>query len=160
MRLQPLGFTVLLALTTVGAAGAQVASSPYEAPDTYSPLITGWLAPDDNGAGIKRGMTEQNVSAQTGWVTLFPAGNQTQVVLTIFSERPGAVEFADIRRGNCENLPGGFSYRLNPVVNGQSTTWVPAPLSKLLSWNYSASVHWANHPSSRTVSCGSLYPAT
>jgi hypothetical protein len=116
------------------------------------------IAPDDSGAGTQLGMSEQNNSGQTGFVTLFRRGPaSTLVVIQLDSETPGRSEPAHIHRGpDCDSLDPKPVYPLAPVINGTSKTLVKAPEDKLLSGNYDVNVH---SPVKLSIyfSCGHLY---
>jgi hypothetical protein len=116
------------------------------------------IAPDDTGAGTQLGLSEENNSGQTGFVTLFRRGPaSTLVVLKIVSEPPGRAEAAHIHRGSdCSSQNPVPAYPLAPVINGISKTLVKAPEDKLLSGNYNVDVHSPVRPAV-DFSCGHLY---
>jgi hypothetical protein len=116
------------------------------------------IAPDDTGAGTKRGIQEVNNSGQVGTVTLFRRGESTLVVIELHSVPAGHREPAHIHRGrDCDNLDPKPAFGLAPVVNGTSRTIVQYPEDKLLSGNYSVNVHASDKDLSHYVACGHLY---
>jgi hypothetical protein len=116
------------------------------------------IAPDDTGAGTKRGMQEVNNSGQVGTVTLFHRGQSTLVVIELHSVPAGHREPAHIHRGqSCDNIDPKPAFGLAPVVNGVSRTIVHYPEDKLLSGNYSVNVHASDSNLGHYVSCGHLY---
>jgi hypothetical protein len=116
------------------------------------------IAPDDTGAGIKRGIQEQNNSGQVGTVTLFRRGESTLVVLELHSVPAGRREPAHIHRGQeCDSIDPKPAFGLAPVVNGVSRTIVHYPEDKLLSGNYSVNVHVSETNLAHYVACGHLY---
>lgn len=116
------------------------------------------IPPDDTGAGVKRGMSEQNNSGEPGTVTLFERGKNTLVVVRLSGEARGHTEPAHIHRGKaCDAIDPKPAYGLAPVINGISQTLVQAPESKLLSGNYVVNVHISPHNIAHYVSCGELY---
>jgi hypothetical protein len=116
------------------------------------------IAPDDSGAGIKRGMQELNNSGQVGTVTLFRRGQNTLVVIDLHSVPAGRREPAHIHRAkDCETIDPKPAFGLAPVVNGMSRTLVQYSEDKLLSGNYSVNVHASDKDLGHYVSCGHLY---
>jgi hypothetical protein len=142
MRVRPRSIVAFLALPFVACATAAFAQ----------------IAPDDTGSGTKLGLSQQNNSGQTGFVTLFRRGNGgTLVVIKIDSEPPGRAEPAHIHRGaDCDSLDPKPAFPLAPVINGNSRTIVQASEDKLLSGNYDINVHSSVHPDV-SFSCGHLY---
>jgi hypothetical protein len=119
----------------------------------------GQIAPGDTGAGVQRGVAEQNNSGQVGTVTLFRHGpSATLVILELHSEPPGRSEPAHIHRGkSCATLDPKPTFGLAPVTSGTSRTIVLAPEDKLLSGNYVVNVHSSLTHLEHYVACGELY---
>jgi len=116
------------------------------------------IAPDDSGAGTKRGIQEVNNSGQVGTVTLFRHGESTLVVIELHSVPAGRREPAHIHRGrDCDSLDPNPAFGLAPVVNGVSRTIVHYSEDKLLSGNYSVNVHASDSDLKHYVACGHLY---
>ncbi|HVA38137.1 MAG TPA: hypothetical protein VNJ51_11040 [Candidatus Dormibacteraeota bacterium] len=104
----------------------------------------------------KIGIEGLNNSGEAGVVTLTAKGNKTLVSLQVEGEPKGAKEPSHIHRGPCDHLNPVPAYPLNPLVNGRSTTVVNAPLSKLMSGNYSVNVHQSVKNLKHYVACGQL----
>jgi hypothetical protein len=115
------------------------------------------MAPGDTGAGIQRGLTAVNSSAQTGFLTVFGRSDpRIQVVIDGSRGRPESVTL--VRGRDC---PQAMAQASNVAVlgtlhNGRLTAPSPLPFDKLMSGNYSVLVR-NNTPDSRPVSCGHLY---
>ena len=121
------------------------------------------IAPGDTGAGVKRGVQQQNFSGQVGDVTLHAEGSNTRVVLDI-KGADGKTEAAHIHRGKgCEassEINPAPVWPLKNVVNGHSETTLDVNEAKLLSGNYVVIVHAGTSMSGsqmRYVACGHLY---
>ena len=103
-------------------------------------------------------MEEIGQSGQVGAVTLFNRGpNATLVVLNVQQPPPHPQPAALQRAHGCERIDPQIAYRLNPVVDGRSSTIVPVSQDRLLSGNYSAIVHANLANPTWYVSCGHLY---
>lgn len=114
---------------------------------------------DPLGLGVKRGISQQNNSGETGSVTLFKRGEKTTlVVVNLSEEAQGRSQPAHIHRGHaCDSLDPKPAFGLAPVVNGVSRTLVKVPESRLLSGNYVVNVHSSAQNMTRYVACGELY---
>jgi hypothetical protein len=110
------------------------------------------------GAGTQRGVQELNNSGQTGYVTLFGAGNGTRVVTSLEGTLPGRVQTVAIQRGkSCDAIQPGIVARSTDLAHGISRGVVPMAQSRLLSGNYVVVVYSNNTPGARQVACGYLY---
>ncbi|MGH7660338.1 MAG: hypothetical protein ACRENA_05380 [Vulcanimicrobiaceae bacterium] len=137
------------------------------------------IAPNDTGAGIRRGMQDMNFSGQVGSVTLYnrSSGTGTLVVIDVQGQPSGKIESASIQRGkDCNNVDPNPVWKLNDVTNGRSATPVSAAETKLLSGNYVVIVHAGNAEMSggmhgkaapqsskarwQPALCGHLYPGS
>ncbi len=115
------------------------------------------IDPNDSGAGVKRGIQQQNSSGEVGTVTLYDMGPHTRVVVQIDGEPPGRVQPAHLHRAKtCETLDPKPAYPLANVVNGRSSTIVNAPVSRLMSGNYAVNVHASTTNIAHYVACGHL----
>jgi hypothetical protein len=124
----------------------------------WSAGVLAQIAPDDTGAGTKRGIQQLNNSGQVGTVTLFRRGQSTRVVIELHSVPAGRREPAHIHRGrDCESLDPKPAFGLADVVNGVSRTIVQYPEDKLLSGNYSVNVHASDQDLGHYLACGHLY---
>jgi hypothetical protein len=132
------------------AAALLLASTPAfaQAPPGGVPL----------GAGLQRGVMELNNSGQTGFVTLFRAGNSTRLVTALEGTLPGRVQLVAVQRGKtCDAITNGIIARSADLVHGISRGMVPLSQSRLLSGNYVVVVYSNNMPGARPVACGQLY---
>ena len=156
MRFQALLLAGAFASALTAAASAQM-TDPAAAPAPNA-VIPG-AVPGDTGAGIRRGMQQQNNSGEVGEVTLYGQGANARVVLRIDGEPGGRMQPAHIHRGQtCDNIDPKPAYPLHPVVNGRSTTIVNIPIDRLLSGNYAVNVHSSPTNMTRYVSCGHIDP--
>ena len=149
----------LRALLLAGAfVSALTAAATAQTTDPAGAVIPG-AVPGDTGAGIRRGMQQQNNSGEVGEVTLFPQGPNTRVVLHIDGEPAGRTQPAHIHRGQtCDNIDPKPAYPLHNVMNGRSSTIVNIPIDRLLSGNYAVNVHSSPTNMTRYVSCGHIDP--
>ena len=117
---------------------------------------TAQIAPNDSGAGIQRGLTAVNSSAQTGFITVFGRGTpRIQVVLDGTRGKPEAVTL--VRGRDCPQALGAPNIAvLGTLRGGRLTASSPMPFDRLLSGNYTVLVR-NNTPNSRPVACGHLY---
>src|SRR5579871_524657 len=94
------------------------------------------IAPDDSGAGIQRGMTAVNSSAQTGMVTVFGRGNpRIQVVIDGSRGKPESVTL--VRGRDCpQALAASNVAVLGTLHGGRLTATSPMPIDRLMSGNY------------------------
>jgi len=110
------------------------------------------------GAGLQRGVEELNNSGQTGFVTLFRAGNQTRVVTSLQGTMSGRVQTVAIQRGHtCDAIQSGIIARSTDMSNGMSRGVINMTQDRLLSGNYLVVVYSNNTPGGRPVACGQLY---
>ena len=97
-----------------------------------------------------------NDSGVTGTVTLIDAGGGlTRVEVRV---EPGANPDmpAHIHPGSCDSLVPQPKYPLQNVVNGTSTTTVPAPLSELMAGDLAVNLHRSNEDLSTYTACADL----
>ena len=114
------------------------------------------IAPNDTGAGVQRGMTAVNSSAQTGMVTVFGRGTpRIQVVIDGSRGKPESVTL--VRGRDCPQALAAPNVTVLGTLHGGRLT-APAPMGfdRLMSGNYTVLVR-NNTPDSRPVSCGHLY---
>ncbi len=110
------------------------------------------------GAGLQRGVEELNNSGQTGFVTLFRAGNQTRLVTALQGTLPGRVQTVAIQRGHtCDAIQSGIVARSTDMTRGMSRGVINMSQDRLLSGNYLVIVYSNNTPGARPVACGQLY---
>jgi hypothetical protein len=101
-------------------------------------------------------LTTQNESGVTGTVTLVELdARQSRVEVTV--EPAGNPDMpAHIHPGSCESLVPQPKYPLQNVVNGTSTTVVPAGLSELLAGDLAVNLHRSNDDLGTYTACANL----
>ncbi len=109
------------------------------------------------GAGTQRGMQNLNNSGEAGFVTVFPRGARTAVVVAIEGSHRRVQRVAIVRAKTCETLPVTMAARLADLHAGISRSYAPMSQAHLLSGNYVAVVYSNAGPKSIPVSCGELY---
>ncbi len=110
------------------------------------------------GAGTQRGMQSLNGSGQVGFVTLFPRGQRTAVVVAIEGSHGKRQRVAIVRAKSCEDaLPLTMTTWLADLEGGVSRSFAPISQAHLLSGNYVTVVYSNNGPKGRPVACGELY---
>jgi hypothetical protein len=116
------------------------------------------MAPDDTGAGEKRGIEELNQSGEVGTVTLFGHGpKQTMVVLNVQQAPPHPQPAAIQRARSCNQIQPQIAWPLHDLVAGHSVTIVNASLDRLLSGNYATVVRTSRSAGAAYLNCGHLY---
>jgi len=100
-------------------------------------------------------LSEQNASGLNGTATITDlGGGQTRVELSFTGDtgnRP-----AHIHDGTCANLNPAPRYPLSNVINGTSTTEVPASLAELEQGTFAVNVHMSPEQANIYVACGDL----
>ena len=140
-----------LALALLATAGASAQQTPDGIPIGSGPGGVPF------GAGTQRGIQGLNNSGQAGFVTLFPRGARTAVVVAI--EGTNREERIQIeRQPSCDRLgPFATLARLKPLKGGISRSYAQAPMNKLLGGNFVVVVYGNRTLASRPVACGELY---
>lgn len=109
------------------------------------------------GAGIQRGLESMNQSGENGFITLFPAGNATRVVVDVHGMKPEVSQTVAILRGkSCAAIQTGIVARSADLVNGMSRGTVALSNDALMSGNYVAVVFSSTQPGAQIVACGHL----
>jgi hypothetical protein len=136
-----LGITAAAAL--VVTAGAAFAAD--QGMGNASPLVYKLSAIGDSG--------------QSGTVTLTSSTTDgkpsTTVVIALTGEPAGATEPAHLHTTPCPGTLTSVAYGLTSVVDGKSTTVVPAPIEKFAS-GYSVNIHKSKDEIKTYVACGDL----
>ena len=98
-------------------------------------------------------------SGQSGTVTLTPSTTDgkpsTTVVIAVTGEPAGATEPAHIHKTPCPGTLTSVVYGLNSVVDGKSTTVVPAPIETFGS-GFSINIHKSKDEIKTYIACGNL----
>jgi hypothetical protein len=102
------------------------------------------------------GLTTLSESGVTGTVTLTDqGGGLTRVVVDV--EAAGNLDMpAHIHPGSCDNLVPQPKYPLQNVINGSSTTTVPAPLAELMAGDLAVNLHRSNQDLATYTACAEL----
>jgi len=99
---------------------------------------------------------QQNNSKETGTAKLTPQGDKTKVEISLRGEPKGVPQPAHIHEGTCAQLDPKPKYGLENVVNGKSTTVVPASLDSILSGKTAINVHKSGEDLKTYVACGNI----
>jgi len=98
-------------------------------------------------------------SGQSGTVTLTPSTTDgkpsTTVVIAVTGEPTGAIEPAHIHSTSCPGTLTSVVYGLTSVVDGKSTTVVPAPIDTFAS-GFSVNIHKSKDEIKTYIACGNL----
>jgi hypothetical protein len=113
--------------------------------------------PDDNGAGVKRGIQELNNSGDVGTVTLYARGDYTRVLVELHGTSGRAQSVRFYRGADCDALAPRPTYFLADVRHGFSRTDVMIRENRLLSGNYNLVVLRSNRGGAPPAACGHLY---
>ncbi len=97
-----------------------------------------------------------NESGVTGDVTLTDLGAQTTRVEVRVAPGTNLDMPAHIHPGSCAELVPQPKYPLQNVVNGSSTTVVPAPLSELMAGDLAVNLHRSNDDLGTYTACADL----
>ncbi len=112
--------------------------------------------PAKTGDTITITLNAQNNSGVSGKAVLTDmGGGQTKVDVTVTGEPAGASEPMHIHDGSCATL-GGIKFSLPNVVNGASTTTVPASLESLETGKFVINGHESATNLGKYVFCGDI----
>lgn len=93
-----------------------------------------------------------NASGVTGSVTFTDMGAKTGVVLTV--DPAGNLDMpAHIHPGTCDNLTPQPKYPLENILNGASSTVVPASMAELFAGNLAVNIHHSNDDLKTYTAC-------
>lgn len=145
-RKRPLGLIAALAT----ALFVLVSPLALGQDDTGTPAVVATPAPD--AARLNLTFDELNDSGVTGSATLFDAGSQTLVDLTL--EGTGADHPAHIHEGTCDAIQPLAAWNLTNVgTDGTSTTLIDVPMADLLNGEYVIDLHLAPDQLGLLISC-------
>ncbi len=113
-------------------------------------------AAPSSGGTVTVPMQIQNDSGESGSATLSAEGNKTRVVIQLSGAPDGVAQPAHIHAGTCGNLERAPKYGLTDVMNGNSTTLVPADLATVMSGTHGIAVHKSKDEMKTYVACGNL----
>jgi hypothetical protein len=99
---------------------------------------------------------QQNKSGESGTARLTPAGDQTKVEINLKGAKKGMSQPAHIHDGSCAKLDPKPKYGLQNVVDGKSTSEVPASIDTLTAGNLAINVHKSAEEVKTYVACGDI----
>ena len=100
-------------------------------------------------------LAAENNSGQTGTAVMTPMGDQTQVVINVPAGPGGTPQPAHIHDGTCA-APGKVVWPLTNVVDGKSTSMVPAKLSDITTGGHLINIHKSATEINVYTSCGQI----
>ena len=102
-------------------------------------------------------LSEQNKSGESGTAKLTAAGaDKTKVEISVKGAPKGVSQPAHIHDGTCAKLDPKPKYGLQNVVDGKSTSEVPASLSALTDGKVAINVHKSAQEAKVYVACGNI----
>ena len=101
----------------------------------------------------------QNKSGESGTAKLTPMGDKTKVELSIKGAPKGVSQPAHIHEGSCAKLDPKPKYALQNVVEGKSSTEVPADIKTLTAGKLAINVHKSAEEAKVYVACGDIKTA-
>jgi hypothetical protein len=104
-------------------------------------------------------LSAQNKSGESGTAKLTPAGDKTKVELNIKGAPKGVAQPAHIHEGTCAKIDPKPKYPLTNVMDGKSTTEVPADIKTLRAGNLAINVHKSADEAKVYVACGDIKKA-
>jgi Cu/Zn superoxide dismutase len=108
------------------------------------------------GKSVQVPLKPQSNSGERGTVKLTPMGDKTKVEVSLRGEPKGIAQPAHIHEGTCAQLDPKPKYPLNNIVDGKSTTEVPAKLDELTGGSLAVNVHKSGDDIKTYVACGDL----
>ena len=110
----------------------------------------------DGAKAVTVKLGAQNKSGETGTAKLTPEGDKTKVEMSIKGAPKGVSQPAHIHEGSCAKLDPKPKYALQNVVDGKSTSEVPASLDSLMSGTNAINVHKSTEDIKTYVACGDI----
>jgi hypothetical protein len=104
-------------------------------------------------------LSQQNKSGESGTAKLTPAGDKTKVEISLKGAPKGVAQPAHVHEGTCAKLDPKPKYPLQNVVDGKSTTEVPADIKTLRGGNLAINVHKSGEEAKVYVACGDIKKA-
>ena len=120
-------------------------------------LHPGYAQDKAAGKPVTITIMQQNQSGESGTATLTPLeGNKTKVEISLESGPKDVAQPAHIHDGGCASLDPKPKHGLENVVNGKSTTVVPASLQELADAKTAINVHKSTEDVKTYVACGDI----
>ena len=104
-------------------------------------------------------LSQQNKSGESGTAKLTPMGDKTKVEISLKGAPKGVSQPAHVHEGTCAKLDPKPKYGLSNVVDGKSTTEVPADIKTLRGGNLAINVHKSAEEAKVYVACGDIKKA-
>ena len=101
-------------------------------------------------------LAQQNKSGESGTARLTPAGDKTKVEISLKGAPKGVAQPAHVHEGTCAKLDPKPKYGLENVVDGKSTTEVPASIQTLTAGKLAINVHKSADEAKTYVACGNI----
>jgi hypothetical protein len=112
------------------------------------------------GKSVTVRMGAQNKSGESGTARLTAEGaDKTRVQINLKGAPKGTEQPAHIHEGTCAQLDPKPKHGLENVVDGKSTTVVPASLDSLMGGKLAINVHKSKEDIKTYVSCGDIKAA-
>jgi len=108
------------------------------------------------GKGVTVRLGQQNKSGERGTARLTPDGDKTKVVINLKGAPKGVAQPAHVHEGSCAKLDPKPKYPLQNVVDGKSTSEVPAKLDELTGGKLAINVHKSGDDLKTYVACGDI----
>jgi hypothetical protein len=101
-------------------------------------------------------LSQQNKSGESGSARLTPAGDKTKVEISLKGAPKGVSQPAHIHEGSCPSPDPKPKYPLQNVVDGKSTSEVPADIKTLTAGGLAINVHKSADEIKVYVACGNI----
>jgi Cu/Zn superoxide dismutase len=101
-------------------------------------------------------LAQQNKSGESGTARLTPEGDKTKVVINLKGAPKGVQQPAHVHDGSCAKLDPKPKYPLQNVVDGKSTSEVPAKIDELTGGKLAINVHKSAEEAKVYVACGDI----
>jgi hypothetical protein len=111
---------------------------------------------DGGGKTVSLPLKAQNKSGESGTVKLTPMGDQTKVEVSLRGAPKGVAQPAHIHEGSCAKLDPKPKYPLSNVVDGKSSSEVPAKMEELMGGAMAVNVHKSGDDIKTYVACADL----
>ena len=108
------------------------------------------------GKTVSLPLKAQNKSGETGTVKLTPMGDKTKVEVSLKGGPKGVAQPAHVHEGSCAKLDPKPKYPLSNVVDGKSSSEVPAKMDELMGGNMAVNVHKSGDDIKTYVACADL----
>jgi hypothetical protein len=108
------------------------------------------------GKTVSLPLKAQNKSGESGTVKLTPMGDKTKVEVSLRGAPKGVAQPAHVHEGSCAKLDPKPKYPLSNVVDGKSSSEVPAKMEELMGGSMAVNVHKSGDDIKTYVACADL----